>query len=104
MKKHAKQMRRAALLLACTWIVCVQIAQAASVVAWGSRGEQVMRVQQRLQQWGYYDGAVDGVFGEATEQAVRLFPEGLGLPVSGVVARQTWQSIFDLLDPSVSAS
>lgn len=26
---------------------------------------------------------VDGVFGETTDQAVRLFQEGLGLPVTG---------------------
>ena len=85
MKKHARQMRRAALLLACTWIVCAQIAQAASVVAWGSRGAQVTRVQQRLQQWGYYDGAVDGVFGEETYQAVVRFQQRNGLTADGVV-------------------
>ena len=79
------------------------------VMQLGSAGDAVMQLQQLMNQVAVlYCTAefvpVDGVFGEATEQAVRLFQEGLGLPVSGVVDRQTWQSIFDLLDPSVSAS
>lgn len=31
----------------------------------GSAGEQVRTIQQKLKRWGYYDGAVDGIFGSA---------------------------------------
>ena len=41
---------------------------------------------------------VDGVFGASTEQAVKLFQEGLGLPVTGIVDKDTWDSIWALLD------
>src|SRR5690606_34718191 len=33
----------------------------------GAAGEAVREVQQRLKDWGYYDGAVDGKFGPQTE-------------------------------------
>ncbi|MFR5796598.1 MAG: peptidoglycan-binding domain-containing protein [Christensenellales bacterium] len=39
----------------------------------GQSGETVRRVQQKLKQWGYYTGAVDGVFGRSTYDAVIQF-------------------------------
>ena len=38
----------------------------AATVAWGSRGDQVRQVQQKLIQYGYLDGTADGVFGKKT--------------------------------------
>ena len=38
----------------------------AAVLRQGSKGGEVKEVQRRLKLWGYYDGAVDGVFGEGT--------------------------------------
>ena len=55
------------------------LSASASVVAWGSRGSQVSLVQQKLKQYGYYDGAVDGVFGKETYNAVVWFQEHNGL-------------------------
>ena len=43
---------------------------------------------------GYSDVAVDGIFGTATEQAVRSFQSTAGLPVTGSVDRITWDAIF----------
>ena len=43
---------------------------ALAAVYWGQSGETVRRVQQKLKQWGYYSGAVDGVFGQGTYDAV----------------------------------
>lgn len=60
---------------------------------WGSRGENVRLVQSRLQQWGYYKGRVDGIFGRLTYQAVRLFQQRNGLPVDGIVGRQTYEGL-----------
>ena len=39
----------------------------------GSRGEEVRKIQTKLKNWGYYSGAVDGVFGWQTENAVKSF-------------------------------
>ena len=79
------------------------------VMALGSAGNAVMQLQLLMNQVAaLYCAAefvpVDGVYGTATEQAVRLFQEGLGLPVTGVVDRQTWQRIYQLLNDPVPGS
>ena len=92
-----------------------QIAEAAGpeypgyVMKLGSAGDAVMQLQLRMNQVAVlYCAAefvpVDGVFGETTDQAVRLFQEGLGLPVTGVVDEETWQRIYELLNPPIPAS
>ena len=89
-----------------------QIAEAAGpeypgyVMQLGSAGDAVMQLQILMNEVAMlYCTAefvpVDGVFGESTEQAVRLFQEGLGLPVSGVVDRETWQRIYELLNQPI---
>ena len=50
----------------------------------GSSGSSVEKLQQRLLDLGYYNGVVDGDFGEATETAFKLFQEKMGLYVDGV--------------------
>jgi N-acetylmuramoyl-L-alanine amidase len=67
--------------------------QTQPVLHWGSSGTAVRTLQQRLAQWGYYQGSVDGVFGAQTSQAVRLFQTKNGLPVDGVVGAATWQAL-----------
>ncbi len=39
--------------------------------------------------------AIDGVFGPATEAAVRAFQEAYGLPVTGIVDEETWESLYN---------
>ncbi len=79
--------------------VMLLIAPTADVLAsrptlyWGSTGSDVKTLQWRLNQWGYYQGAIDGVFGAQTHQAVRWFQSRNGLRVDGVVGRQTWQAL-----------
>ena len=45
----------------------------AAVLKQGSRGAEVKKVQTKLKNWGYYKGAVDGIFGDATAAQVREF-------------------------------
>lgn len=59
----------------------------------GSSGETVTKIQTKLQQWGYYDGAVDGIFGSATEKAVRYFQEKNGLTADGKVGTATMNAL-----------
>ena len=47
------------------------------------------RVQQKLKQWGYYTGAVDGVFGQSTYDAVIQFQKKNGLRADGVAGAAT---------------
>lgn len=57
---------------------------------WGSTGRDVVRVQYRLSQWGYYNGPVDGVYGAKTWEAVKLFQARNGLNPDGIVGDSTW--------------
>ncbi len=60
---------------------------------WGSRGSDVRILQRKLQQWGYYDGSIDGVFGTRTALAVRDFQRKNRLRVDGIVGPQTWGAL-----------
>ena len=55
----------------------------------GASGATVTEIQRRLKNWGYYSGAVDGVYGSRTEAAVRWFQRKNGLAVDGQVGDQT---------------
>ncbi len=78
----------AALVLIVLWL-CIGMQWAAASVAWGSRGDDVIAVQKKLKQWGYYDGAVDGVYGQSTYNAVVSFQKKNGLKADGVVGAST---------------
>ncbi len=50
---------------------------------------QVKTVQQKLKNWGYYKGTVDGIYGSKTKAAVKLFQKKNGLAVDGIVGKKT---------------
>ena len=57
-----------------------------------STGKDVVAVatyQQKLKNWGYYNGAVDGVKGTKTIAAVKLFQSKNGLTADGIVGVAT---------------
>lgn len=52
-------------------------------------------MQQRLADLGYRQvGPADGIFGPATEAAVRAYQRQAGLAVDGIVGPQTWAHLF----------
>lgn len=55
----------------------------------GSRGDEVRRIQQKLKNWGYYTGSVDGIYGSQTKNAVRKFQRDNGLTVDGIAGPKT---------------
>ena len=65
----------------------------AASLSLGSRSSAVNQIQSRLKQWGYYTGAVDGYYGEATRRAVMLFQTRNGLTADGVVGPATAAAI-----------
>ncbi|MEW5952465.1 MAG: spore cortex-lytic enzyme [Bacillota bacterium] len=82
------------LLLLVTALVLYSEAEAQNrTLYWGSRGADVTRVQQRLSQWGYYRGSIDGIYGQLTFNAVQAFQRKNGLPVTGTVAERTWAAL-----------
>jgi peptidoglycan hydrolase-like protein with peptidoglycan-binding domain len=55
----------------------------------GSSGPAVLVLQQRLTSLGYWLGPLDGVFSDATQQAVFAFQKAAGLTPDGVVGPRT---------------
>lgn len=67
-------------------------------VGLGSTGEGVKLVQQALVSAGYtVDGGADGVFGPATERAVKSFQGSNGIARTGKVDERTAQALMTIL-------
>ncbi|HLN63715.1 MAG TPA: spore cortex-lytic enzyme [Symbiobacteriaceae bacterium] len=60
---------------------------------WGSRGASVTLAQRRLRAWGYYHGAIDGVYGRKMYGAIITFQRKNGLRADGVVGSSTWAAL-----------
>ena len=57
-------------------------------------------VQQRLLDLGFYQGDVDGVFGDQTAAAVKAFQTAAGLQADGVAGENTIKLLFNQAAPS----
>lgn len=67
----------------------------------GDMGPEVSAVQRRLIDLGYYDGGVDGVYGQQTESAVLAFQRSTGLNPDGIVGSDT-RVALDQATPNAS--
>ena len=83
------RLRRLGAVLVLLLAALLPLAADAAALKKGSRGDEVVTLQKKLKQWGYYDGAVDGVFGTATQKAVQFFQRKNGLTADGVVGTKT---------------
>jgi peptidoglycan hydrolase-like protein with peptidoglycan-binding domain len=59
----------------------------------GSKKPEVKDLQEGLKALGFAPGKVDGVFGTATEQAVKKFQTSVGIDADGVVGPITWRNL-----------
>jgi N-acetylmuramoyl-L-alanine amidase len=73
--------------------VAIELVAQAAVLKQGSNGSEVKEVQRRLKNWGYYTGAIDGVFGAGTKKAVIAFQKKNGLKADGVVGASTYKAL-----------
>lgn len=64
-----------------------------AVLRQGSSGGEVKELQRRLKNWGYYNGAVDGVYGKGTVEAVKKFQKKNGLTADGVAGLSTYKAL-----------
>lgn len=69
-----------------------------SLITNGSTGYAVEAIQRDLKRRGF-DIAIDGIFGPATEAAVRRFQREHGLVIDGVVGRKTRRALTQGDDP-----
>ena len=65
----------------------------AAVYKQGNTGSTVRTIQQKLKNWGYYTGSVDGIFGPKTKEAVKYFQRKNGLTADGIVGNQTLKAL-----------
>lgn len=66
----------------------------------GSRGNEVKLIQYYLNFLSFFNNRLpsidaDGIFGPATENAVKAFQSEYGLTVDGIVGRDTWNRLQD---------
>ena len=101
MRGHTK---KATALLLSLLLLTLTLPCSAATLAWGSRGEQVRLVQQKLIQYGYLTGTADGIFGQKTYDAVVLFQRRNGLTVDGRVGPATAAALGITLTGTVSAA
>lgn len=87
-----------------TFALFFVITEADAVVAWGSKGDQVRLIQQKLKDYGYFNGSVDGVYGKQTYDAVVWFQRKNGLSVDGAVGATTAAGLGITLAGAVAAS
>ena len=88
--KHKKIILAVALIFAVN-ILIIALAQSADAALYkrGSSGATVTQIQTRLKSWGYYSGSVDGIYGSATERAVKYFQRTNGLTADGQAGDKT---------------
>lgn len=65
----------------------------AAVIKQGNSGSTVRTIQKKLKNWGYYKGAVDGIFGAKTKEAVKYFQRKNGLTADGIVGNKTLKAL-----------
>lgn len=64
-----------------------------AVLRQGASGGEVKELQRRLKMWGYYNGAVDGVYGKQTVEAVKYFQRKNGLTPDGIAGKSTFEAL-----------
>lgn len=80
--------------------------QSIATSKYGSKGSEVTTIQTKLKRWGYYAGAIDGIYGGQTVKAVKLFQSKNGLIVDGVAGIKTLNAmgIYSTTSSSSSSS
>jgi len=75
-----------------TWSHVHPYREASPTLQAGSLGPVVAMLQGVLKTGFGYAGAIDGVYGPATETVVRQHQTNSGLPVTGVMDERTWMA------------
>ncbi|MGI2905263.1 peptidoglycan-binding protein [Tolypothrix sp. VBCCA 56010] len=75
-----------------------------SILALGSTGAEVEALQKQLKELGYYNGVVNGDYGESTELAVSKFQKAKNLITDGIAGATTKQSLLTAVKQKQSLS
>lgn len=97
--------RKTLAFLALTGANTSQTSQKTSLLKLGSRGSEVIELQQYLQVMGYYNKPITGYYDLSTQQAVKVFQSDVGLKLDGIVGSMTQAVIESQFNsPPVSSS
>lgn len=88
------------------WLFCLSVcisltyettanAFTGQVIQRGAVGDDVIELQARLQNIGYYNGKIDGVYGWGTYWALRNFQKDFGLPIDGLAGLSTRKKLVN---------
>lgn len=91
-----KTQKMLAAVLALMLALCAVLPALAQGTIWkkGDTGEDVTRMQARLKELGYLESDVNGVFDDATEEALMAFQRRNSLLATGMADERTWQVLF----------
>lgn len=59
----------------------------------GDRGSDVQEVQKRLKQKGYYEGSIDGIYGDGTKFALIRFLKDNNLPITDNIGPSIYEKL-----------
>lgn len=65
----------------------------------GDRGQDVMMVQRRLKELGFYQGSIDGVYGTGMEGALNQWQRENKLPITNKITHDIYEKLgIELFD------
>lgn len=85
-----------------TAIICVLVLSALliprfesepTLSRYGSQGNEVVSIQTKLKNLGYYNGEIDGIFGPLTQSALIWYQSNFGLKADGIAGPKTLKSL-----------
>lgn len=95
------------LIITITSYIYIMFSLNSEVIAlskYGSRGDEVRTIQDKLKRWGYYKGNVDGIYGSQTVEAVKYFQRKNGLVVDGIAGKNTLEAMGIFNSPGNTSS
>lgn len=69
----------------------------------GDTGENVIILQEKLKMLGLYNGIINGSFGLATQNGVKMLQRETGLVETGIVNSSTWEKLLSLTESPISS-
>ena len=96
--------RKFIVILAVVLLILSTCLALASAQTYGLSKDEIITIQTKLKNWGYYAGNIDGIYGSQTTAAVKYFQSTNGLFVDGIVGDRTAEKLGMQLEKNSSTS